>query len=466
MNGKANVSKELNARHKKILEVLLRLPENRECADCKSRAPRWASVNLGIFICMNCSGVHRSLGVHISKVRSATLDTWLPEQVAFIQSMGNEKSNEFWEAELPPNYDRVGIENFIRAKYVDKRWALREKDVKLPTKVSEDRLLAGSHQNPRSNIGGRTFANRGQQSPVENRNTRPSSPSVDPSLSASRSVAPVHPEVQQRKAKPSADVLEMHQICQLSFRRCVASVAVAEADMPAEFLPLPVVTPPEPKLDYATELFNMLSMAEPKTDAKTSAAADDNWAGFQSVTATPVEEKIAKTEPIETKAALPSGIEGLFTDTWPTTAPVSQHPPKDSKDDILNLFSKSGMVSPFSMHQQQLAALAQQQSLLMAAGAPVGGTFTGNLQNWGAGPGSQRAAAPQMMMTAPMQMGNIYSPNNSLSYSSPSMYNTRPVGVNGVIRPQSSSPLQSHTPTKSGNEYDFSSLMQGMYTRR
>ncbi|CAM8991570.1 unnamed protein product [Rhodiola kirilowii] len=462
MNGKANISKELNARHKKILEALLRLPENRECADCKSRAPRWASVNLGIFICMNCSGVHRSLGVHISKVRSATLDTWLPEQVAFIQSMGNEKSNEFWEAELPPNYDRVGIENFIRAKYVDKRWAPREKDVKSPTKVSEDRL-AGSHQNPRSN-GGRTFGNRGCQSPVENRNTRPSSPNVTPSLSAPQSVAPVHPEVteqvQQRKAvavqKPSTstDVLEMHQ---------------SAVDMPAEFPPLPVVTPPEPKLDYATELFNMLSMGESKTDSNTSSAADDNWAGFQSVTATPVEEKIAKTEPIETKAALPSGIEGLFTDTWPTTAPVSQHPPKDSKDDILNLFSKSGMVSPFSMHQQQLAALAQQQSLLMAGGAPVGGTtqaFTGNLQNWGAGPGSQRAA-PQMMMPAPMQMGNIYSPNNSLSYSSPSMYNTRPVGVNGVIRPQSSSPLQpQHTPTKSGNEYDFSSLMQGMYTRR
>jgi stromal membrane-associated protein len=78
-------------------------------------------------------------------VRSATLDTWLPEQVAFIQcmdfllpylykkryfsfveinfgvylltAMGNEKANSHWEAELPPNYDRVGIENFIRAKY-------------------------------------------------------------------------------------------------------------------------------------------------------------------------------------------------------------------------------------------------------------------------------------------------------------------------------------------------------------
>ncbi|GER38438.1 ARF-GAP domain 15 [Striga asiatica] len=125
MNGKASVSKELNAKHAKILEGLLKLPKNRECADCRSKAPRWASINLGIFICMQCSGIHRSLGVHISKVRSTTLDTWLPEQISFMQMMGNEKSNEYWEAELPPDFDRNPIENFIRAKYADKRWASR-----------------------------------------------------------------------------------------------------------------------------------------------------------------------------------------------------------------------------------------------------------------------------------------------------------------------------------------------------
>ncbi|KAI4340246.1 hypothetical protein MLD38_025105 [Melastoma candidum] len=137
MNEKVFVSKELNARHIKILEGLVKLPENRECADCRSKAPRWASVNLGVFICMQCSGIHRNLGVHISKVRSTTLDTWLPEQVAFMQGMGNLRSNEYWEACLPTDYDRSDVHKFIRAKYEEKRWAPKNAAPPLPKQPAE-----------------------------------------------------------------------------------------------------------------------------------------------------------------------------------------------------------------------------------------------------------------------------------------------------------------------------------------
>ena len=60
--------------HLAVLYRLGTLPENQVCADCPTRNPQWASVNHGIFLCLNCSGIHRSLGSHISKVRSLTLD--------------------------------------------------------------------------------------------------------------------------------------------------------------------------------------------------------------------------------------------------------------------------------------------------------------------------------------------------------------------------------------------------------
>ena len=62
-------------RIKKLLEIY------NYCADCNTPNPEWASLNLGIFICIECSGAHRSLGVHISKVRSITLDYWEPAAI-------------------------------------------------------------------------------------------------------------------------------------------------------------------------------------------------------------------------------------------------------------------------------------------------------------------------------------------------------------------------------------------------
>ncbi|GMP74825.1 hypothetical protein CsSME_00032121 [Camellia sinensis var. sinensis] len=201
MNQKASVSKELNVKHRKTLEGLLKLPENRECADCKSKGPRWASVNIGIFICMQCSGIHRSLGVHISKVRSATLDTWLPDQVAFVQSMGNEKSNSYWEAELPPKYNRVGIENFIRAKYVDKRWIPRDRKVKSPSTVREEKVSVYKlGPEISSGIG---YSNSIKQSTDERTESKsqPQLPNTTRSIVAAKSNDHVSPEVSQQVSR-------------------------------------------------------------------------------------------------------------------------------------------------------------------------------------------------------------------------------------------------------------------------
>lgn len=53
--------------------------------------PRWASWNIGVFLCIRCAGIHRNLGVHISKVKSVNLDSWTPEQVVSLQQMGNSR---------------------------------------------------------------------------------------------------------------------------------------------------------------------------------------------------------------------------------------------------------------------------------------------------------------------------------------------------------------------------------------
>lgn len=67
-----------------ILSSLLREEDNKYCADCDAKGPRWASWNLGIFLCIRCAGIHRNLGVHISRVKSVNLDQWTPEQIAVV----------------------------------------------------------------------------------------------------------------------------------------------------------------------------------------------------------------------------------------------------------------------------------------------------------------------------------------------------------------------------------------------
>jgi len=113
---------------KRRLNALLRLPENKTCAECGQRQPQWASVNLGMFFCIRCSGIHRNLGVHISMVRSTTLDTWNDKWVSTLEEWGNERANAYWEHTKPgarkptENTGTYETEQFIRDKYVRGVW--------------------------------------------------------------------------------------------------------------------------------------------------------------------------------------------------------------------------------------------------------------------------------------------------------------------------------------------------------
>ncbi|KAG2066740.1 ArfGap-domain-containing protein [Suillus decipiens] len=112
-------------RNAKILKDLVKQSDNKLCADCKRNDPRWASWNLGVFLCIRCSGIHRGMGTHISRVKSVDLDIWTPEQMESIQKWGNRRANLYWESHLksghiPPDHK---MESFIRSKYESRRWA-------------------------------------------------------------------------------------------------------------------------------------------------------------------------------------------------------------------------------------------------------------------------------------------------------------------------------------------------------
>ncbi|XP_014892654.1 arf-GAP with GTPase, ANK repeat and PH domain-containing protein 1 isoform X5 [Poecilia latipinna] len=105
------------------LQSIRSIRGNGRCADCDVPNPDWASLNLGALICIECSGIHRNLGTHLSRVRSLDLDEWPLELIKVMSAIGNELANSVWEANAQgrlkpgPDASREERERWIRAKY-------------------------------------------------------------------------------------------------------------------------------------------------------------------------------------------------------------------------------------------------------------------------------------------------------------------------------------------------------------
>jgi ADP-ribosylation factor GTPase-activating protein 2/3 len=105
------------------------------CFDCPAKNPTWASVPYGVFICLSCAGIHRSLGVHLSFVRSTTLDTWAEDQLATMAVGGNQRARTFFKQH---GWDEIGSDK-IEAKYTSRAAQLYRKQLE----KDAAKLLAG-----------------------------------------------------------------------------------------------------------------------------------------------------------------------------------------------------------------------------------------------------------------------------------------------------------------------------------
>uniref|UniRef100_A0A8C6SKC1 ArfGAP with SH3 domain, ankyrin repeat and PH domain 2b n=1 Tax=Neogobius melanostomus TaxID=47308 RepID=A0A8C6SKC1_9GOBI len=128
--GENNIVQELT---KAIVGEVRRMSGNDVCCDCGAPGPSWLSTNLGVLICIECSGIHREMGVHYSRIQSLDLDLLGTSELLLAKNVGNSSFNEIMEADLDgqdvtkpePSSDMQSRKDYITAKYVERRFVLQ-----------------------------------------------------------------------------------------------------------------------------------------------------------------------------------------------------------------------------------------------------------------------------------------------------------------------------------------------------
>ncbi|KAI0369863.1 ArfGap-domain-containing protein [Pilatotrama ljubarskyi] len=269
-------------RHARTLRELLKRPENKTCADCKRNDPRWASWNLGVFLCIRCSGIHRSMGTHISKVKSVDLDVWTPEQMTSIQKWGNRRANLYWEAHLraghvPPDHK---MESYIRSKYESRRWAregpppedpsVLEGDAPpTPTAAPSQPATPAPVTSPTTHTSRASISARPQQGQTHQL--------LSASVAASRQAAAtsaIAPPQQQQQAQAQAHSQPQQQ------QSAALDLFSLDFHAPASSTPQPQE---QPKKDVKSEIMSLFSTTTPAAATPTQNAFGGGLFGAQPV---------------------------------------------------------------------------------------------------------------------------------------------------------------------------------------
>ncbi|KAI0641085.1 hypothetical protein C8Q79DRAFT_920122 [Trametes meyenii] len=263
-------------RHARALRELLKNPENKTCADCKRNDPRWASWNLGVFLCIRCSGIHRSMGTHISKVKSVDLDVWTPEQMASIQRWGNRRANLYWEAHLrqghvPPDHK---MDSYIRSKYESRRWAREGPPPQDPSVLEGDAPAtpAAAPAQPAPPLQTASPTTHTSRASISAHPQQQTHQLLSTSVAASRQVAaqPAQQQQVQVQAQPSPPQQQQPQ---------TAALDLFSLDFHAPASPPPQQE--QPKKDVKSEIMSLFSTAAPVAPAQNAYAGAVAGAGSQ-----------------------------------------------------------------------------------------------------------------------------------------------------------------------------------------
>jgi len=268
----STVNKMAADRNQRVLLELVGKPGNDVCADCKARSPRWASHNLGIFICMNCASIHRKIGTHITKVKSVTMDSWSKEQVEVMKNIGNLASNAKYnpnEPRHPPPANREEterdseLEKFIRWKYEFKRFMQSDK--------SRPTLQPHRAQTlPPASMARRASPLPPLPPPFASDSKTPSDPPSETRLPA--------PQLQQRATAPATFVLTQSSMS-------AHSAALSQPSQLSAPHPAPMAVPqppPNPSLTPSHSVWNeIMSLATPSPPIRYQSSAQTSQAVFQ-----------------------------------------------------------------------------------------------------------------------------------------------------------------------------------------